>query len=165
MTDIEDDAQDGVVMSRADAVRDYGRSLAVSDRGRDETLQNPCPPPLSTVTCSSTAPYMGSGAGSSSGGMSTSTGGASTSTGGFWAERRRDRIQSNKDLIRAMLDFDDEDDEGEVRREFEGMEELERVEEDEEDEDEVRPGCRGRRRNRFLDDECGVSKRGREEDD
>ena len=55
---------------------------------------------------------MGSGAGSSSSGASTSTGGASTSTGGVWAERRRDRIQSKKDLIRAMLDFDDEDDEG-----------------------------------------------------
>ena len=40
-----------------------------------------------------------------------------------------------------MLDFDDEDDEGEFRREFQGMEELERVEEEE---DEVRPGGRGR---------------------
>ena len=64
---------------------------------------------------------MGSGAGSSSGGASTSTGGASTSTGGVWDERRRDRLQSTKDLIRAMLDFDEEDDEGEVRREFEGV--------------------------------------------
>ena len=109
MNDIEDDAQDGVVMSRADAVRDYGRTLAVSDRARDETLQNPCPPPLSTVTCSSTAPYMGSGAGSSSVGASTSTGGARTSTCGVWAQPRRDRIQSIKDLIRAMIDFDDED--------------------------------------------------------
>ena len=63
-----------------------------------------------------------------------------------------------------MLDFDDEDDEGEVRREFACTEELARVEE-EEDEDEVRPGGRGRRRCRFLDDECGVSKRGREEED
>ena len=59
-----------------------------------------------------------------------------------------------------MLDFDDEDDEGEGRREFEGMEELERVEEDD---DEVRPGCRCRRRGRFLDNEAGVSKSGREE--
>ena len=65
-----------------------------------------------------------------------------------------------------MLDFDDEDDDGEVRREFEGMEELERADEEEdgEDEDEVRPGCRGRGRCRFLDDEAGESKRGREED-
>ena len=63
-----------------------------------------------------------------------------------------------------MLDFDDEDDEGEVRREFQAMEELEGVEE-EEDEDEVRPGGRGRRRCRFLDDEAGESKRGREEED
>ena len=151
------------MMSRADAVRDYGRSLAVSDRGREETLQNPCPPALSTVTCSSTAPYMRSGGGSSSSGTSTSTGGASTSTGGVWAEKRRDRIQSKKDLIRTMLDLDDEDDEGEVRVEFEGMEEMERVEV--EDEDEVRPGCRCRPRNRFLDEECGESKRGREEED
>ena len=99
--------------------------------------------------------------------LESSSSGASTSTGGVWAERRRDRIQSKKDLIRAMLDFDDEDDEGEVRREFEGMQDLERVDEEEdgEDEDEVRPGCRGRRRNRFIDDECGVSKRGHEEDD
>ena len=45
------------------------------------------------------------------------------------------------------------------------MEELERVDEEEgEDEDEVRPGCRGRRRCRFLDDEAGESKRGREDD-
>ena len=129
VTDIEDDAQDGVVMTREDAVRDYGRRLAVSDRGRDEKLQNPCPPPLSTITCSSTAPYMGTGPGSSSdgaststGGASTSTGGASTSRGGVWAERRWDRIQSNKYLIRAMLDFDDDNDEGEVRREFDGVE-------------------------------------------
>ena len=65
-----------------------------------------------------------------------------------------------------MLDFDDEDDEG-GRREFDGIEELERAEEDgeEEDEDEVRPGCRGRPRNRFIDDEAGVWKMGREEDD
>ena len=69
------------------------------------------------------------GASKSTGGASTSTGGASTSTGGVWAERRRDRIQSNKDLILAMLDFDEENDEGEVRREFEGMEELEGVDE------------------------------------
>ena len=89
----------------------------------------------------------------------------STSTGGVCPERRRDRIKSNKDLIRAMLDFDDEDDEGEVRREFEGMEELERVDEEEaEDEEEVRHGCRGRRRCRFLDYEAGVSKRRREDD-
>ena len=64
-----------------------------------------------------------------------------------------------------MLDFYDEEDEGEVRREFQGMEELERVEEEGEDEDEVRPGGRGRRRCRFLDDEAGESKRGREEED
>ena len=58
-----------------------------------------------------------------------------------------------------MLDFDEDDDEGEVRREFEGMEELERVQEDEEDDIEVRPGCHPRRRNRFINDEAGQSKR------
>ena len=79
------------------------------------------------------------------------------------AERSPDRMQSNKDLIRAMLDFDDEDDEREVSGEFEGNEELERVEE--EDEDELRTGGRGPRRCRFLDDEAGVSKRGLEEED
>ena len=64
-----------------------------------------------------------------------------------------------------MLDFDDEEDEGEVRREFEGMEEVEMLEEnDDEDEDEVLPGCRGRRRNRIINDVCGESKRGREDD-
>ena len=97
-------------------------------------------------------------------GARSSSGGESTSTGGVWAERRRDRIQGNKDLIRAMLDFDAEDDEGEVRREFEGMEELERVEQEEDDEYEVRPGCRGHRRNHLINDECGESKRGSEDD-
>ena len=85
-------------------------------------------------------------------------------TGGVWAERRRDRNKSNKDLMRAMIDFDDEDDEGEVRREFEGMEELERAEEDAEDEDEVQPSSRGRRRILFIEEEAGVSKRVREDE-
>ena len=46
------------------------------------------------------------------------------------------------------------------------MEELERVEEDgeEDEEDDVRPFCRGRRRNRVIDDECRVVKRGRQHD-
>ena len=89
VSDIKDDAQDAVVMSRADPVRNYGRGLAVSESGPDETVQHPCPPPLSTVNSTSTAPYMRSGTGSSSGR-------ASTSAGGVWAERRRHRIQSNK---------------------------------------------------------------------
>ena len=100
---------------------------------------------------------MGSGTRSRSSGLSTSK-------GAVWAERRRDRIQSYNDLIRAMLDFDDEDDVGQFQGQFEGMEELERVDDDEH-EVVVRPGCRGRRWNSFIDDECGVSKRGREEDD
>ena len=55
-----------------------------------------------------------------------------------------------------MLDFEDEDDEGEVRREFEGLEEMRRVEEhDGEDEDEGQPSRRGRRPNGFIDHECG----------
>ena len=66
-----------------------------------------------------------------------------------------------------MLDFEEEDAEREGRREFEGLEELEELEqaEDEEHEDEVRPACRARRQNRFLDGEACVSKRGREADD
>ena len=104
------------------------------------------------------------GRGRSSGGACTSTAGASTSPGRVCGDRHRERIQSNKYLIRAILDFDEEDDEGEFRREFEGMEELELAEAEGEDDDDVRPGCRGRRLNLFLDDEAGVSKRGREGD-
>ena len=50
VSDIEDDAQDGGVMSGADAVRDYVRTLTVTDPTRDETLQNPRQPSLSTIT-------------------------------------------------------------------------------------------------------------------
>ena len=107
---------------------------------------------------------MGSGAASSSSGASTSTGGAITSTGGVWAGRRRDRIQSYKDLIRSMLEFDDEDEEGRVRWEFEWIEELERAEEDKEDEDKLSPRCCGPRRNRCFDTEAGASKWVPEED-
>ena len=46
---------------------------------------------------------------------------------------------------------------------MEELEELERV--DEEGEAEGRRGCRDRRLNRFLDDQAGVSKRGREDYD
>ena len=58
-------------------------------------------------------------------------------------ERRQKRIQSNKDLVRAMLDFHAEDDEGEVPRELDGMEELER-------------GCRMRRRSRPVAEVAAV---------
>ena len=45
------------------------------------------------------------------------------------------------------------------------MEDLEPAEEAvQHDEDEVRPGCLRSRRNRFIDAEAGVSKRGREDD-
>ena len=60
--------------------------------------------------------------------------------------------------------FDDEDDEREVRREFERLKELEREVKDDEHEEEMLPACRGGRRNRFLDDEAGISKAGREDD-
>ena len=63
--------------------------------------------------------------------MGGSTSGAgSTSTGVLIAERRRDRIAFSKYFVRAMLYFEVEDKEWEVRRDFEGIEELERVEED-----------------------------------
>ena len=72
------------------------------------------------------APNMGSGAGSSSGGPRNSTGGPSTSMGGVWFERRRTRIQSNKDLIRAIRYIDDEEDVRDVQRDFDWIEGLER---------------------------------------
>ena len=55
VNDLEDYAQDGVVMSRADALSEFGRSLPVSDSGLDETMQKRLPSPLTTITCSSTA--------------------------------------------------------------------------------------------------------------
>ena len=65
----------------------------------------------------------------------------------------------------SILDFEHEDDEWEVRREFEQMELERAVEEDGEDEHEVDPGRRGRRTNSFIENECGVSKIGRDADD
>ena len=59
-----------------------------------------------------------------------------------------------------MLDFEDEDDEWEVRREFNGME-LTRSEDDREDGAEVQPGRRGPRRNRFIDEVLGIEERSR----
>ena len=160
VTNIEDDAEVGVGMTRAGAVRDNGRILAVSEPTPDETLQNPLPLPLSTIKSSSTAPYMGR----STSGEWIRSGRASTSRGGGWAEIRRERIVITKDLIRAMLEFDEEDAAGEVCRELGGMDELERAEDGEEEEDEVGISSSVRRRNHFIDDHCRVSKSGREDD-
>ena len=104
---------------------------------------------------------MGSGVVRSSDGASTSTGGSSTSTGWVSAERRRDRIQSNKDLIRATLDFEDEDEGGWGGcREFEWMEDLKRAEDEEdENEDDMRPGSSVRRRIRLDAKTTQVSSR------
>ena len=113
-------------------------------------MQNPCPPPLSTIICCSTALYMGG----STVGAASSLAACSTSTDGVWWARRWDRI-------RAMLDFDDEDDEGEVRREFQWMGELGRAEEDEQDEHDVQPGRRDRPLNAVIDDECGLEEMAR----
>ena len=139
-TDIEDDAQDGVMMSQADAARDYWKSLRISRQLRDETLQNPCPPPLSTITCTSTAPYLGgSTAGKITSSKQTSSsrkptsegaGGSrmasvqqtssrtTTTAGGIWAQRRRERLENGKEFLRKLLGFADEDDEGDVPQDW-----------------------------------------------
>ena len=115
VTDIEDHAQDEMVMSQAVLAREYWKSLRISRDPRDQTLQKPCPHPLSTITCTSTAPYMGGstaaahittskqtsrrkptceGAGGSSSTTSVQQTSASTTTiaCGIWAQRRREPI-------------------------------------------------------------------------
>ena len=64
-------------------------------------------------------------------------------------------MEEARELVRLSLWSDDEDEE-EVGLEGGG--------EDDGMEEEVRPGRR-RHRNPFIDDECGVSKRGREDDE
>ena len=59
-----------------------------------------------------------------------------------------------------MLDFGDEDNEGDVRQ---GWVEEGGVEEVEDEQEDVHPS--GRRRNPFIAHECEVAKRGREEHD
>ena len=64
-------------------------------------------------------------------------------------------MEEARELVRQSLWSDEEDGlEGDGEEEGDGMEE----------EEEVRPGRR-RHRNPFIDDECGVSKRGREDDE
>ena len=55
-----------------------------------------------------------------------------------------------------MLDLDDEEHEGEVRLEFEGMEHLAMLQDtvDGDNQDELETGRQGLRRNRFIDDEA-----------
>ena len=69
-------------------------------------------------------------------------------------------MEEARELVRLSLWSDDEAEEvglegGGEEEEDDGMEE---------EEEEVRPGRR-RHRNPFIDDECGVSKRGREDDE
>ena len=58
VSDIEDDAQVGVVMSQTEVDRYYEKSLRNSRQRRDQTLQSPCAHILSTVTGTTTAQYM-----------------------------------------------------------------------------------------------------------
>ena len=76
----------------------------------------------------------------------------------IWEKRRKKRVEEARELVRLSLWSDDEDEE-EVGLEGGGEEEDDGMEEEE-----VRPGRR-RHRNPFIDDECGVSKRGREDDE
>ena len=62
-------------------------------------------------------------------------------------------MEMARELVRQSLWSDDEDD---------GMEGDGEEDDGMDEEEEVRPGRR-RRRNRFIDDEAGVSKRGRED--
>ena len=65
-------------------------------------------------------------------------------------------MEEARELVRQSLWSDDEGEEDGLEgdgKEDDGMEE----------EEEVRPGRR-RHRNPFIDDECGVSKRGREDE-
>ena len=82
----------------------------------------------------------------------------------LWPDLSWNRIQCSRPFIRALLEFEEEDEE-EVRGEFEGLEQLEMAEEDEDREDKLQPGRRVQRGHRFSSHECGVSKRGRNEDD
>ena len=63
-------------------------------------------------------------------------------------------METAQELVRQSLRTDDDD----------GMEGDEQDADDGMEEEEVRPGKR-RRPNPFIDDECGVSKIGREEDE
>ena len=151
-------------MSQADAARDYAKSLRISRQRRDETLQNPCPSPLSNITCPIHSPYMGGNTALGTKKQTTDSAGASTATtsvkqlssnfktssisaGWIWAQRRRDRRENAKEFLRKMLGFAEVDDEVDVRQEVFEEWGLEEVDEDEEDDDEIPPSGR---RNQFI---------------
>ena len=81
------------------------------------------------------------------------------------AKRRPDRIQCSTDLPRALVAVAHEEDEWEGRREVERMDEVAQPAQDSEEEDELDPGLRGHRPIFFIEHECGLSKRGHEDDD
>ena len=75
----------------------------------------------------------------------------------IWEKRRKKRVEEARELVRQSLWSDDEGEE-------DGLEGGGEEEDDGMVEEEVRPGRR-RHRNPFIDDEAGVSKRGREDDE
>ena len=122
MSEIEDDAEDGVGMSRANASRTMG-GVWPSQIPHETRLCEIPATPNQVHHVQQQGRLHGACPGISSGG-------ASISTSGVWAARRLNRIQrSNMDIIRSILDFD-EDYLWEVRPEFARMEELERAEDE-----------------------------------
>ena len=123
------------------------------------------PGPQSTTGAASSSSTTGAASGEAAsstsvlatGGQPASIHSSSGSTSrppNIWEKRRKKRVETARELVRQSLWSDDEDDGMEGDGEDDGMEE----------ENEVRPGRR-RGRNPFIDDECGVSKRGREDDE
>ena len=69
----------------------------------------------------------------------------------IWKERRKQRVENAQEFIRQQLGFGEDGDEDEV---------VETDDDDEEEEEEREAPTRGgRRRNPFIDSECGVSRR------
>ena len=76
----------------------------------------------------------------------------------IWQQRRQQRLRNGRDFVRPMLGFgDDADDER-----AEGRADGERDSEGEEESDEEEPARGYRRRNPYISDQCGVSKKRRE---
>ena len=170
MTEIEDDADDGIVMAYGEAVNKYGRVVACSTTGREDTLINACPPPSTGLQTSTST----SGSTISTGTTSTSSRSSnctkrSSSSGGIWAERRRIQIEKAREYIRQNFRTDDDEElMGGLEEVGLGGEQDDHMEEDEQVRTSMKGGHgrkRAKKRNPFIADECDVSKRGREEDD
>ena len=77
----------------------------------------------------------------------------------IWLLRRQQRLTNGRDFVRTMLGFgnDDDDERDDVRADGEGDSEGE-----EEARDEEEPTRGYRRRNPYISDQCGVSKKRRD---